>query len=62
MTDPSSREASAAPGVLKMELRYCPRCGALGVVPAGGRRESCAACACTLRWLGKEGGDETADV
>ena len=61
MTDSSGKDA-VAESSLQMELRYCPRCGALGVVPAGSFLGNCPACVHTLRWLGQEARDETADV
>ena len=35
----------------RVELRYCPRCGVLGVQPWNGNGEHCAACTEFLRWI-----------
>lgn len=35
-----------------MELRYCPRCGALQVRPAHSDANACSRCANVLAWMG----------
>lgn len=50
--------AGQAPNAQRMELKYCERCGALGIQPAGraGLQQeaagmACAACRESLQWL-----------
>lgn len=50
--------AGQAPNAQRMELKYCERCGALGVQPAGraGLQQDaagmgCGACRESLQWL-----------
>jgi len=43
-------------GVVRMELKYCERCGALRVQPSesqgsGRRLDECAACIAAMSWL-----------
>jgi|GEM_PF-2679029 hypothetical protein len=40
--------------VLRMELRYCSRCGTLHVRPAGAETNVCTACIRALAWLYEE--------
>jgi len=39
--------------VIRVELRYCPRCGALGIGPAD--QPVCSRCINALRWLHAKG-------
>jgi hypothetical protein len=45
-----TRETRREP--IRLELRYCRRCGVLGVAPEGSSEPVCPACRQTLRWLG----------
>lgn len=47
--------------IQRLQLKYCERCGTLGVQPqsgagsleAGERAEDCGVCRTSLRWLGE---------
>ena len=38
---------------MRMELKYCERCGALQIQPRGQAQPSCTRCVATLAWLGE---------
>jgi len=39
---------------VRVELRYCERCGALGIQAQGAGAHPCLRCASLLAWLGAE--------
>ena len=46
----------------RLELRYCQRCGALGVRQANAAAEMCGACARILQWICGEAGRATPHI
>ena len=46
----------------RMELRYCPRCGVLGVCPRGTEELFCPVCLQFLRWIRGEVKSEAAKL
>jgi len=46
----------------RMELRYCPRCGALGIRPAGEENPHCRACARILDRILRRGNHAASDL
>jgi len=53
---PAEERLGRGGGVVRMELKYCERCGALRVQPSesqgsGRRLDECAACIAAMSWL-----------
>lgn len=51
MTTPADDRITRPDQAQRLELRYCPRCGVLGVAPAGQSGRFCGACLRALCWI-----------